>query len=62
MDNENMTEPCYKCDAHFKRSEMQKLEIFNSPINVYMCNSCFAGNQEQSEQGELSFKDLDLFI
>ena len=57
-----MTEPCYKCDAHFKRSEMQKLEIFNSPINVYMCNSCFAGNQEQSEQGEVPFNDLELFI
>jgi len=62
MDDKKITEPCYKCEAHFNRTEMQKLEIFNSPINLYMCNSCSNNSIEPLEQDDPSIKKLDLFI
>jgi protein-arginine kinase activator protein McsA len=62
MDNEKTTEPCYKCEAHFNRSQMQKLEIFNSPINLYICNNCSNNTKEQLKSDEGSIKKVELFI
>jgi len=61
MENQNSTDQCYDCRCTFRKNEMRKITMNNSPTVLFICNSC-SGDKPKPSDIETALGNLKLFI
>jgi len=61
MENSSGIAQCYDCKFTFRKNELRKITMNNSPTILFICNSCSANKPKPSDI-EKAFGNLKLFI